>query len=440
VIKRVLGRYREAQLFADVYRNQRTTKTVGSSLPYRSMTWTWYVDGRRKALDKKCRGGSVFLGLGIFVRNRRNSMNLPNLSRDSSAIFLALTSSLARILVDRALHVRNAGMNIRNRSAGLTLVALMLTSSLPAGVTADNFSFTVAGTNADAIIRITEECYDCTGSEVLSLLEQRAVNARFDFEFIVLDRARSSIRRFQLFYAPGGVPFVQPEGPEKDLLTGSIPEDATPIRAGIADFLVYEPDPTTAEIDAFLAFKRLVEEIYGIVGPTPPGTQNTTFEAQIPPGAMDRIDSAFDLESNGDELDVGLWLTNNHTFTLFWQTALESITNTFGFRLIVQFKVLVLVQFADGSSGMWGLNDRGELDLVEGSLRDSDGNPIPQSGNEVSSGSGFEFSGDAPGERNLERFIERMRIFGIPVERDTSGTCNTRCRVAAGRFRCTPEC
>jgi hypothetical protein len=224
------------------------------------------------------------------------------------------------------------------------------------------------------------------------------------------------------------------------LLTGSIPEDATPIRAGIADFLVYEPDPTTAEIDAFLAFKGLVEEIYGIVGPTPPGTQNTTFEAQIPPGAMDRIDSAFDVRANGDELDVGLWLTNNHTTTLFWQTALESITNTFGFRLIVQFKVLVFVQFADGSSGMWGLNDRGELDLVEDSLRDSDGNPIPRVVSDAEAGSEFRFSGNAPGERNLERFIERMRIFGIPVEGDTSGTCNTRCRVTEDKFRCTAEC
>ena len=90
---------------------------------------------------------------------------------------------------------------------------------------------------------------------------------------------------------------------------------------------------------------------------------------------------------------------------------------------------------------MWGLNDRGELDLVEGSLRDSDGNSIPQTENEVSSGLGFEFSGDAPGERNLERFIERMRIFGIPVEGDTSGTCtNTRCRVIEDKFRCTLQC
>jgi len=331
---------------------------------------------------------------------------------------------------------------LKNRVAALAAVVWMLACSMASAVvTTDNISFMVIGKDSNAMIRLTEECYNCSESDVLELLQQRVANANFDFEFIVLDRARPSIRKFLFFYAPGGVPFEQPEGPEKDLLTGSIPENATAFRADIADFLVYEPSPTAEEVDAFQSFKRLVEEIYGIHGPTPPGTHNATFEVQIPPGALGQIDSAFDIESNGDELDVGLWAINNHTTTMFWQITLEKVTNWFGFRLLVQFKAIVFVTFDDGSTGLWGLNDRDELDLIDGSLRDSDGNPIPRVASDVEAGSEFRFFQFAPGERNLERFLERMRIFGIRVTGDTSGTCPTRCRLEAGGvLSCTLQC
>lgn len=99
-----------------------------------------------------------------------------------------------------------------------------------------------------------------------------------------------------------------------------------------------------------------------------------------------------------------------------------------------------LFQFSDGSSAIWNFNvetDRWEPDWA--TFEDSDGNPIPLSANDAPPGAGFEFSGTAEGERNLQQFLDRMTVFGIPIAGpgdDGVGGSPVRCEVTSDGLRC----
>ncbi len=106
----------------------------------------------------------------------------------------------------------------------------------------------------------------------------------------------------------------------------------------------------------------------------------------------------------------------------------------------VNTQTSIRFRFADGSSAIWHYsshNERWEPDWS--TFEDSDGNPIPHTSNDVSPGMGFDFSGAAPGELNLQQFFDRMNMFGIPITGPGGGGGDgspVRCEVTSEGLRC----
>ena len=102
--------------------------------------------------------------------------------------------------------------------------------------------------------------------------------------------------------------------------------------------------------------------------------------------------------------------------------------------------VALVLEFSDGSLGRWSRDSMRERWVPDFStFEDSDGNPIPLTAEDIQ-GRQFEFSGDPPGEGNLENFLERMRRFGLGAPDPFPPTCPTTCTPIPDGIRCTVNC
>lgn len=97
--------------------------------------------------------------------------------------------------------------------------------------------------------------------------------------------------------------------------------------------------------------------------------------------------------------------------------------------------VTLRLKFADGSQGLWRLeasNQRWVPDWTQ--FRDSDGNPIPLTADDMHIGMGFTFSSRS----NLEWFLSHSAGMGIPVVREDDEAHSVTCVRDYQRLICRP--
>ncbi len=158
-----------------------------------------------------------------------------------------------------------------------------------------------------------------------------------------------------------------------------------------------------------------------------------TFPITIPPGPEQN--SAHDIIGNQAR---ALQLAEAHGEGLGVLGQIQSWVGNYVRVAPINTRASKLFQFSDGSFAIWNFNvetDRWEPDWD--TFEDSDGNRIPATASDVSPGMSFEFSGAAPGELNLQQFLDRMTMFGIPVTGPGGvGGSPVSCEITSDGLRC----
>lgn len=309
------------------------------------------------------------------------------------------------------------------------------------------FLLTLASTNVHAngggwAAQLAEECYNCTQAAIDLRADRHAETLNRNAEYYALDRANSQLYKYYIIIDPFGTGHL--DSTDVDEIKNAFVKDVKVIdqrqttnRIFDLPAVVYQISPTVQELDAFLDFKELVEVFYNISGPSPIGTVATSDTFEVPDGAIPNISSGFDLLTNQDELNVGLWIMNNHTRSAFVGTSIEKITRAFG-RIAISFEYDVVIHFADGSSGIWKINNRDEFDLVPGTLRDSDNNVIASTTSEIPSA--FSFGAGPDGDnavRQMERLLQiRFGIGGGSCTPEPRWECDSRSRCSLKLVGC----
>lgn len=129
------------------------------------------------------------------------------------------------------------------------------------------------------------------------------------------------------------------------------------------------------------------------------------------------------------------WAQQDPARNFFGQAA--DLAGNFISASLVDYELVLKFKFADGSSGIWRTDpysDAWEADFD--TFKDSDGNPVPV--DNIPAGSRYFFSGEAPGGDNLQNFLDRAAMLGIPITGPDGGGLPTECEVTPGGLRCRP--
>lgn len=183
-----------------------------------------------------------------------------------------------------------------------------------------------------------------------------------------------------------------------------------------------EEQPTNDEVYSFNEIDGLIRQAESGIG---------DFDIDVPGSAYDYIGCP------SCETDLGLWLINNHTYSVWWRESLAQFTETFDINAInFSFEYTITVTFSDGSTVTIVMQNN-QLSVVDGSYYDSDNNEIPRVRSDLD-GTNYVFvNGNGA---NINNFLDRARSFGIPIvsgggsggrscsfECDTSGDCTITC-------------
>lgn len=267
---------------------------------------------------------------------------------------------------------------------------------------------------------VATECFNCSSFQTRALANEFSRSVFLDTEYFVLDRSNNKLTKYIIIRNP----FLGPENKLADennsitaLLKQRFPKDEVIIidsyditenRSSNSTVVVFEVQPDSGELSAFVAFDDLVEGVFGIRTATPNTIVRATRNVSVPFGAIPGINSGFDLINNQQELNVGLWIVNNDPSTSFFDTLFSNVSQTFGNRVLINYEYVVFVTFPDGSNGVWTVNNRDEIDLISGTLRDSNNNVIPQSSSEIPGGFFFPGFPNNPNAPRMGGLIDRL--------------------------------
>jgi len=259
-----------------------------------------------------------------------------------------------------------------------TFLALMLAS--------------VLSTNLSAF-SIGEECHACNVAAENAMVVDVTAGLRSEMTYFVIDRGHNELRKFRIFYTPGGTPLSAEQSKRISKIDADDHLSQQRSAFNLPDHTIIEVQPSTSELSVLADYKTMLSDVFAVTGPLPP-TLNGQTDIDLPHGAIPGINSGFGVETNRDDLEVGLWIQDNDTLTSLIFFTLDKITNTFGY-LPLNYEYEVFVTLPDGSYGLWKINELDQLDLVEGTLKDSDHNKIPRRRAEVHENGVFFFSGGA---------------------------------------------
>lgn len=259
----------------------------------------------------------------------------------------------------------------------------------------------------------------------------------------ILDFASGTASKFYLQVTPPGQ-IIQGESGEADKVVQSMPT-----------VLAFEEMLTAEEIEGIAAVFQIVEHVYRPAGfgfdypscdaslmqtsmhelelaGTEAQTQSNqaviTFPVQIP--GSSGHGSAYDIVGF---TSLAVQLAGNHAGVLGVLGQAQSLVSQW-IRTPLNTNVSLKLHFDDGSFGIWRFNF--ELDVWEpdwSTFRDSDGNPIPATAEDMPPGTGFVFDN----EGNLQRFLSRAMMFGIPITGPGGGGTRVVCIRDAGGITCT---
>jgi len=288
-----------------------------------------------------------------------------------------------------------------------------------------------------------DECYACSSAAEDAMVIDATSGLRTELTYYVIDRGHDQLRKFMIFYTPDGIPLSPEQNQEYAQISNYDGKSSQQINVfNLPDHTIAEIQPSLGELAVFSDYKVMLNDVFDITGPLPPRELVAQTDLTLPSGAIPGIDTAFDVRTNQHDLNVGLWIQNNHTVSAFTFTTIDKLSQMFGGRLVVNFTYTVFVTFPDGSSGIWEINDRDELDLVEGSLRDSDNNPIPRRTEEVNENGDFFFRGGESSNNAFRQADTATRlIFGPPAGSGggNGGSCDWSCDEQACTLICRTE-
>jgi len=252
---------------------------------------------------------------------------------------------------------------------------------------------------------------------------------RAELTYFVIDRGQDQLRKFLIFYTPGGIP-LSPEQDQKYTKAIHVSDESSQQVTNafnLPDYTIAEIQPSANDLALLSDYKIMLYDVFNITGPLPLRELIAQTDVTLPAGAVPDIESAFDVRANRQDLDVGLWIQNNHTSSAFTFTTQDKLSQMFGGRMVVNFTYTVFVIFPDGSYGLWKINNLDQLDLVEGTLHDSDDNPIPRRTEEVNENGSFFFGGgESSGNASRQLSVADRLLFGMPGG-GGGGSCSWSC-------------
>ncbi len=175
-------------------------------------------------------------------------------------------------------------------------------------------------------------------------------------------------------------------------------------------------------------------ELQVLTLPAPRGGEAVAEQVSVP---EDMHASAYDVVGNRSAaVAIGDWWASEQP-AASWVSEVSAIAENL-LNTSFDSEVELLVNFSDGSRGMLVPDPffGGWVPDFD-TFRDSDHNLIPTHPENLQPGSTFQFSGDSPGEDNLQRFLNRVSLLGIPMAGPNCGSPPTDCTMAADGLSCT---
>lgn len=157
-------------------------------------------------------------------------------------------------------------------------------------------------------------------------------------------------------------------------------------------------------------------------------------EVNLPPGPGSN--SAYDIIGNQA---MAMDLARAHAGVLGSIAATQSFFTQWIKISPINSQTSLILVFSDGSSGIWRFSfERNRWEPDWSSFEDSDGNPIPLTQQDLQPGLGWWFSGTSQGEENLENFLARAALFGIPITGPGAGCSPSpiRCEISEDGLLC----
>jgi len=189
--------------------------------------------------------------------------------------------------------------------------------------------------------------------------------------------------------------------------------------------IIYEITPTSLEVEKFNGLDVVLDSLTEsnlFRGNFPPDIINPTTGAPIGNGF-----GAYDIIGN-TSLATALYNLSLDSWTTKIVTVLEYIQWASGALNIVNLDIdiKIAVTFPDGSKGMMGFNEYGDLEFDDSSFFDSDGNRVPESAGDTS-GRTYFFSGGQESS-GFGGFTRRLTMLGVGYGSSSGGgSCTFRC-------------
>ncbi|GAB4120337.1 MAG: hypothetical protein Tsb0027_15640 [Wenzhouxiangellaceae bacterium] len=286
-----------------------------------------------------------------------------------------------------------------------------------------------------------DECFACSTAAENAMVVDATNGLRTELTYFVIDRGQDQLRKFLIFYTPGGIP-LSPE--QQKLYFKKLRDSEKDPQQGagfnLPDHTIAEVQPFSSELTLFADYKLMLDEVFGITGPLRARSMSAGLEVNLPLGAVRDINTAFDVRTNRDDLDIGLWIQNNNPIISFTLITIDKLSQLFSNSFVVDFEFEVIVNFPDGSIGLWKLNELNELDLVEGSLRDNDQNEIPRRQTEVNvNGSFFFRGGESSTNASNQLSVADRLLFGAPGGGSGGSGCGWSCDEQSCTLICRTE-
>jgi len=136
-----------------------------------------------------------------------------------------------------------------------------------------------------------------------------------------------------------------------------------------------------------------------------------TLPIEIPPGPSQ--DSAYDIIGN-NALALQLGQAHSGAYGVIGQV--QSWAANYVSVNPINTETSLRFTFSDSSTGIWRFNfEEGAWEPDWNTFKDSDGNLIPQTASDLPPGISLWFSPSSLGESNLQQFLDRAAMFGIPI-------------------------
>lgn len=259
----------------------------------------------------------------------------------------------------------------------------------------------------------------------------------------IVDFVQQYTTKFELeVYPPGTIIYGREESPSGEFTVIPVPESLTSSEQNVADLLIDWVNQILRPNGGGYAFTTCPQSSSASNAEADGGSMVLGRGAVaiqdiiVPPDAP--WVSAYEIIGN---TAAGIQLANMLLSDIpITQSlgVLYNFANNFINVLPVNLEAVIRMKFPDGSLGQWDYNaftERWEANFA--TFHDSDGNPIPMTPSDMT-GRAYLFSGQAPGQENLDRFLQRAQLLGIPITGPGGGSIPTKCEMVGDRLRCSP--